>query len=145
MGPLRFSCMLQADPRILHSCNRDDLRFLAGGICGICAICRKTSGIPGMCIRQQEPRNPALLQWAENARPIKAFSGQVRPGFRENRNRFCRFCRRARNRFSQYCRLVRNRFFPKKLRRENRLVFSTGSPGLRKTEIFLFRGLGFRV
>jgi len=46
----------------------------------------------GMCIRQQEPRNPALLQWAENARPIKAFSGQVRPGFRENRNRFCRFC-----------------------------------------------------
>ena len=28
----RFSCMLQADPIFLHSCKKDDLRFLAGDI-----------------------------------------------------------------------------------------------------------------
>ena len=104
----RFSCMLQADPIFLHSCKKDDLRFLAGDIQAYFD-----------CIDGWARKLPKFLECASDSRNCEILpcsnaqkcAPQIRPNKKVHKIIFwsdqaCTkteigFCRLARNRFSQ--------------------------------------------
>ena len=128
--------MLQADPIILHSYNKCDLRFLAGDIQAYFDCIDGWAGKLRKFLECASDRRNCEILPCSNGQKC---APQIRPNKKVHKIIFWSDQASTKTEIG-FCRLARNRFSQKRLQ-EKPLVYSTG---LWKTKVFLFRALGKR-